>query len=146
MVQLLKMLFVNAEDVVSSVSGVIGSHIQLSAETQLSAKVSWWRRDVTLRQGQACSWRSKQSPEVIERGDALASLIMYNMRVSFCVNVKREDAFFLRNIDFARTRHRVGTVGEADDLAGSLEKKAQRGAVLAPFERGIGVALGLRFR
>lgn len=30
-----------------------GSHIQLNAATQLSVKVSWWRRDVTLRQGQA---------------------------------------------------------------------------------------------
>jgi hypothetical protein len=47
--------------------------------------------------------------------------------------------------DFARTRRGVGVVGEADDLAGGLEQEAQRRVVLAPFEAGGGVALGLAF-
>jgi len=46
--------------------------------------------------------------------------------------------------DLARARRGVGVVGEADDLAGGLEQKAQRRVVLAPFERGGGVARGLR--
>jgi hypothetical protein len=45
--------------------------------------------------------------------------------------------------DFARARRGVGVVGEADDLAGGLEQEAQRRVVLAPFEVGGGVTLGL---
>ncbi len=45
--------------------------------------------------------------------------------------------------NFTRAWCGVGTVGKADDLAGGLEQKAQRGAVFAPLERGVGVARGL---
>ena len=48
--------------------------------------------------------------------------------------------------DFARPRRRVRVVGEADDLARGLEQEAQGRVVLAPFEMGRGVALGLSFR
>lgn len=47
--------------------------------------------------------------------------------------------------DFTRTRYRVGPIGETNDLPGGLEQKTQRCIVFSPFERGIGVALGLAF-
>ena len=46
--------------------------------------------------------------------------------------------------NFAGTRGRIAAIGEADDLAGGLKQKRQRGLVFAPFEGGIGVARGLR--
>ena len=45
--------------------------------------------------------------------------------------------------DFAGTRRGVKVVGKADDLAGGLEQETQGCVVLAPFEVGGGVALGL---
>jgi len=47
--------------------------------------------------------------------------------------------------DLARTRHGIGVVSETDDLTRGFEQKAQWGVVLAPFEVGVGVALGLVF-
>ena len=44
---------------------------------------------------------------------------------------------------FAGARRGVAAVGDVDDLAGGLEQKRQRRFVFAPFERGVGVALGL---
>ena len=45
----------------------------------------------------------------------------------------------------AGARHRIGAVGEEDDLAGAFVEEAERRAAFAPLERGIGVALGLGF-
>ena len=47
--------------------------------------------------------------------------------------------------DFAGAWCGVAAIGEADELASAFKQKRQRGLVLAPFERGAGVALGLRF-
>ncbi len=56
------------------------------------------------------------------------------------------ERFWLEKMEnFPRTWRGVGVVGEADDLAGSLNQKTQRGVVLAPFEGCGGIALGLLF-
>lgn len=47
--------------------------------------------------------------------------------------------------NFARTRHRIGAIGKADNLAGGLKQETQRDVVLTMLECGAGVALGLAF-
>jgi hypothetical protein len=96
-------------------------------------------------------WYQAEHPPIISRElwDSVHAILDANGRVR-CNTTRAKVPYLLKGIVFgndgrALSRHRVGTIGETDELTGGLEQETQRRVVLAPFERGVGVALCLTF-